>query len=140
MGERASRRRRGHRVQPACGHGRGGGRQRGGGPAGWGPGGGGIRAGAGCGMGSGGLGGGGGEEDDAVPGMGPIRGTPPLLTGLRGCELRSSFSKRSHMRLLLYTSVAALSYVGFLAPAEENPIVPEGAKLEKLWSEGEFTE
>jgi gluconolactonase len=27
-----------------------------------------------------------------------------------------------------------------LCAADENPIVPEGAKLEKLWSDGEFTE
>jgi gluconolactonase len=25
-------------------------------------------------------------------------------------------------------------------PADDHPIVPEGAKLEKLWGEGEFTE
>jgi hypothetical protein len=28
----------------------------------------------------------------------------------------------------------------FPAAADDNPIVPDGAKLEKLWSEGEFTE
>src|SRR6266705_2573964 len=44
------------------------------------------------------------------------------------------------MRFVSCLAVVALSSVGFLAAAEENPIVPEGAKLEKLWSEGEFTE
>ncbi len=39
------------------------------------------------------------------------------------------------MRFLPSLAVVALSFVGFLAAAEDNPIVPEGAKLEKLWSE-----
>jgi gluconolactonase len=34
--------------------------------------------------------------------------------------------------LLLLTLLATL--------AEDNPIIPEGAKLEKVWGEGEFTE
>ncbi|MFL5241110.1 MAG: SMP-30/gluconolactonase/LRE family protein [Gemmataceae bacterium] len=38
-------------------------------------------------------------------------------------------------------SLCALLVCPFsLYPAEPNPIVPEGAKLEKLWGDGEFTE
>jgi gluconolactonase len=36
--------------------------------------------------------------------------------------------------------MAVLVTLTLTVPAEENPIVPEGAKLEKLWGEGSFTE
>lgn len=40
-----------------------------------------------------------------------------------------------------YASFAALALLGLgVAVSAADPIVPEGAKLEKLWSEGEFTE
>src|SRR5437667_4057102 len=41
------------------------------------------------------------------------------------------------MRLLLVLTLLAL---GSLSAAADSPLVPEGAKLEKLWSEGAFTE
>src|SRR5580693_6395237 len=42
-------------------------------------------------------------------------------------------------RMLSCAALAILIGVAF-APAADNPILPEGAKWEKLWSEGEFTE
>jgi gluconolactonase len=35
---------------------------------------------------------------------------------------------------------AVLFAMALAIPAADNPIVSEGAKLEKLWGEGEFTE
>jgi gluconolactonase len=45
----------------------------------------------------------------------------------------AELSEESAMSVVLFLTVLAL-------PADDNPVVPEGAKLEKLWGEGEFTE
>jgi gluconolactonase len=44
------------------------------------------------------------------------------------------------MRTRLWLPLLALLAGGPLLPAAENPIVPDGAKLEKVWGDGEFTE
>lgn len=44
------------------------------------------------------------------------------------------------MQRLVVLSMLVFCLFAMPIPGAENPIVPDGAKLEKLWSEGEFTE
>src|SRR6476661_1712161 len=60
-----------------------------------------------------------------------MRSSPP------GCSMRTGSSRRSNVETPMFALLVALA-----APvaAEDASFTAPGAKMEKLWSEGEFTE